>query len=41
MGGGGGGGGEVKISGNLSKQPLSRGSGRITLKNCSQEYFRT
>ena len=29
----------MKISGNLSKQPLSRGSGRITLKNCLQEYF--
>ena len=27
----------MKISGNLSKQPFSRGSGRITLKNCLLE----
>ena len=29
------------MGGNLSTQPFSRGSGRITLKNCLWEYFHT
>ena len=29
----------MQISGHLSKQPFSKVSGRITLKNCLQEYF--
>ena len=33
--------GKVQISENLSKHPFSKGSGRITLKNCLQEYFHT
>ena len=31
--------GKDQMSENLSIQPFSRGSGRITLKNCLQEYF--
>ena len=31
--------GKVKISGNLSKQPFSRGSGRITLKTAYENIF--
>ena len=27
------------MSGNLSDQPFSIGSGRITLKNCLRDYF--
>ena len=29
----------MEISGKLSKQPFSTGSGRITLKNCLRDYF--
>ena len=29
----------MEISRNLSKQPFSTGSGRITLKNCLRDYF--
>ena len=35
----GGGGGGAEISRNLSKQPFSTGSGRITLKNSLRDYF--
>ena len=31
--------GKVHISGNLSKQPFSRGSGRITLKTAYENIF--
>ena len=31
----------MQVSGKLSKQSFSKGSGRITLKNCLKEYFQT
>ena len=29
----------MEMSENLSKQPFSTGSGRMTLKNCLRDYF--